>query len=53
MHSLTVDYGALSNEERVALVVLAASVEAQVTCSKAMFVLSVHTLLLKCMMKRL
>ena len=48
-HSLTVNYDAFSNEEKVAAVVQVTSVE--VTCSEAMLALSFSTLLVKCLMK--
>ena len=48
MHSFTVDCDTCSNEEKVAVVVPIASVEA--ACSKAMLALSFSTLLAKCLM---
>ena len=47
----TVNCDTFSNEEKVAVVVPATSVE--VTCSEAMLTLSLSTLLLMCLMKRL
>ena len=49
MHSFTVNCETFSNEEKVAAVVPVTIVE--VTCSKAMLVLSFSTLLIKCLMK--
>ena len=51
MHSLTVDCDTFSNGEKVAAVVPVTSVE--VTCSEAMLSLSLSTLLVTCLMKRL
>ena len=49
MHSFTVNCDTFSNEEKVAAVVPATSVE--LTCSKAMLTLSSSTLLVKYLMK--
>ena len=49
MHSLTVICDTFSNDEKVAAVVPATSVE--VICSEAMLALSFSTLLVKCLMK--
>ena len=49
MPSFTVNCDTFSNDEKVAAVVPAASVE--VTCSEAMLALSFSTLLVKCLMK--
>ena len=49
MHSFTVDCDTFSNEEKVAAVVPATSVE--VICSEAMLALSFSTLLVMCLMK--
>ena len=49
MHSFTVNSGTFSNEEKVAAVVPATSVEA--ICSEAMLALSLSNLLVKCLMK--
>ena len=51
MHSFTVDYDTFSNEENDAVVVPVTRVE--VTGSEAMLALSLSTLLVKCLMKRL
>ena len=45
MYSLIAHYDTFSIEEKVAFVVPVTSIEAQVTCSKAMFVLSVYFLI--------
>ena len=50
MHSFTINFDTLSNEEKVAVVVPVTSVE--VTCSEAMLDLSFSTLLVMCLMKR-
>ena len=49
MHAFTVNCDTFSNEEKVAAVVPVTSVE--VTCSEALFALSLSTLLVKCLMK--
>ena len=49
MHSFTVNCDTFSNEEKVAAVVPATSVE--ITCSEAMLAHSFSTLLVKCLMK--
>ena len=49
MHSFTVNCNTLSNEEKVAVVVLVTSVEA--TCYEAMLALCFSTLLVICLMK--
>ena len=51
MHSFTVNCDTFSNKEKVAAVVPVTSVE--VTCSETMLALSLSTLLVKCLMKRL
>ena len=51
MHSFTVNCDTFSNEDKVAVVVPVTSVET--TCSEAMIALSLTTLLVKCLMKRL
>ena len=51
MLSITVNYSTFSNEEKVAAVVPVTSVE--VTCSEAMLALSLSTLLVMCLIKRL
>ena len=51
LHSFTVNYGAISNEGKVAVVVQVTSVE--ITCFEAMLALCFSTLLAKCLMKRL
>ena len=48
MHSFTVNYDTISNEEKVVAVVPVTSVE--VTCSEAMLALSFTTLLVRCLM---
>ena len=49
MHSFTVNFETFSNEEKVAAIVPATSVE--VTCSEAILALSFSTLLVKCFME--
>ena len=51
MHSFTVDYDTISNEESVGLVGPVTSVE--VAGSGTMFTQSLSTLLVRCLMKRL
>ena len=51
MHSFAINCGTFSNEEKVAVVVPVTSVE--VTCSEAILSLSLSTLLVTCLMKRL
>ena len=53
MHSFTDDCDTLSNEEKVAVVVPVTNVEIEVAGYEAMFALSLSTLLVKCLMKRL
>ena len=48
LHSFTANCDAISNEEKVAVVVPVTSVEG--SCSEAMLVLSFFTLLVKCLM---
>ena len=45
MYSLTMDYDTFSNEEKIAVAVLATSIEVQVTGSKAMYTLRFPALL--------
>ena len=45
------DCHTFANEEKIAVVVPVTGAEAEVTCSKAMFALTLSTSLLKCLMK--
>ena len=51
MHSFTVDWDTISNEEKDAVVVRVTSVEVEVTGTNAMLALSFSTLLVESLMK--